>query len=60
MKKLAKTSTLRKLANDSRGAALVEYSLMLFLVLVVASVAMKSIGSKVTNALGSASATFGS
>jgi Flp pilus assembly pilin Flp len=53
MKKLAKTSTLRQLAKDSRGAAL-------FLILAVASVAMKSLGSKVTNALGSASAAFGS
>jgi Flp pilus assembly pilin Flp len=60
MKKLAKTSMLRKLASDSRGAAMVEYSLMLLLILVVASVGVKALGTKVTNALGTASAAFGS
>jgi Flp pilus assembly pilin Flp len=59
MKKLAKISAIRQLANDSKGATMVEYALMLFLILVVAAVAVKTLGSKVTTAVGSASTAFG-
>jgi Flp pilus assembly pilin Flp len=60
MKKLAKISSIRQLAKDSKGATMVEYALMLFLILVVAAVAVKTLGSKVTTAVGSASTAFGS
>jgi len=59
MKKLAKISSIRQLAKDSKGATMVEYALMLFLILVVAAVAVKTLGSKVTTAVGSASTAFG-
>jgi Flp pilus assembly pilin Flp len=59
MKKLAKISAIRQLAIDSKGATMVEYALMLFLILVVAAVAVKTLGSKVTTAVGSASTAFG-
>jgi len=60
MKKLAKISTIRQLAKDTKGATMVEYALMLFLILVVAAVAVKTLGSKVQTAVGSASTAFGS
>jgi Flp pilus assembly pilin Flp len=60
MKKLAKISAIRQLAQDTKGATMVEYALMLFLILVVAAVAVKTLGSKVTTAVGSASTAFGS
>ena len=41
MKKLAKISTIRQLAKDSKGATMVEYALMLFLILVVAAAAVE-------------------
>jgi Flp pilus assembly pilin Flp len=59
MNKLAKISRIRQLATDSKGATMVEYALMLFLILVVAAVAVKSLGSKVTSATGAASTAFG-
>lgn len=60
MKKLAKISTIRQLANDTKGATMVEYALMLFLILVVAAVAVKTLGTKVSTAVTSASTAFGS
>ncbi len=59
MNKLANVSKIRQLANDTKGATMVEYALMLFLILVVAAVAVKSLGSKVTSATGAASTAFG-
>ena len=58
MKKLAKISTLRQLANDSKGATMVEYALMLFLILVVAAAAVKTLGSTVNTAVGSGNSSF--
>jgi Flp pilus assembly pilin Flp len=58
MKKLAKPRKTRQLLRDCRGATMVEYSLMLFLILVVASLTVKSLGSKVNVAIGSAIAAF--
>jgi Flp pilus assembly pilin Flp len=59
MKKLAKISAIRQLAQDTKGATMVEYALMLFLILVVAAAAVKTLGSKVNTAVGSASTAFG-
>jgi Flp pilus assembly pilin Flp len=59
MKKLAKISTIRQLVNDTRGATMVEYALMLFLILVVAAVAVKSLGTKVSSTTTAASTAFG-
>ena len=58
MKKLAKISTIRQLANDSRGATMVEYALMLFLVLVVAGAAVKTLGTKVNTSVAAGSGQF--
>jgi Flp pilus assembly pilin Flp len=58
MKKLAKISTIRQLAQDSKGATMVEYALMLFLILVVAAVAVKALGSTVKTSVGAASSQF--
>lgn len=58
MKKLAKISTIRQLANDTKGATMVEYALMMFLILVVAAVAVKSLGSKVQTSVDASSTAF--
>ena len=60
MKKLANVSKIRQLAKDSKGATMVEYALMLFLILVVAAVAVKTLGSKVTTSVSAATTQFGS
>jgi Flp pilus assembly pilin Flp len=39
--------TFRKLARDQRGATMVEYAILLFLVLVVAAAVYRSVGKKV-------------
>jgi Flp pilus assembly pilin Flp len=59
MKKLAKISAIRQLANDTKGATMVEYALMLFLILVVAAVAVKALGKTVSTSTTAASAAFG-
>lgn len=41
---------MKKLTNKVRGASMVEYALLLFAVLIVAAVAIKSIGPKVSTA----------
>jgi Flp pilus assembly pilin Flp len=38
------SSSLRRLAADTRGASMVEYAIMLFLVMVVAAIAVRSLG----------------
>ena len=58
MKKLAKISTIRQLANDTKGATMVEYALMLFLILCVAALAVKALGAKVSTSVGSATNSF--
>ena len=46
------------LVRDRRGATMVEYALMLFLILVVAAVAVKALGSTVKTSVGAASSQF--
>ncbi len=58
MKKLAKISTIRSLAQDSKGATMVEYALMLFLILVVAAVAVKTLGSTVNSSVTAGNSAF--
>jgi Flp pilus assembly pilin Flp len=58
MNKLANVSKLRKLAKDSKGATMVEYALMLFLILVVAAIAIKTLGKTTTKAIDSANGSF--
>ena len=38
---------VRKLVRDKRGATMVEYALLLFMVLVIAAVVYRSVGKKV-------------
>lgn len=45
-----KNINLKKFLSDSKGASMVEYALLLFAVLIVAAVAIKSIGPKVSQA----------
>jgi Flp pilus assembly pilin Flp len=59
MNKLVKISKIRQLAKDTKGATMVEYALMLFLILVVAAVAVKTLGKTVNKAVDSASSAFG-
>ena len=58
MNKLTNVSKIRQLAKDSKGATMVEYALMLFLILVVAAVAVKALGSTVKTSVGAASSQF--
>ena len=58
MNKLANVSKLRKLAKDSKGATMVEYALMLFLILVVAAIAIKTLGKTTTKAVTDANGSF--
>jgi len=58
MNKLANISKIRQLAKDTRGATMVEYALMLFLILVVAAVAVKALGVKVDTATKATTSSF--
>jgi len=58
MNKLANVSKIRKLAKDSKGATMVEYALMLFLILVVAAIAIKTLGKTTTKAVDAANTSF--
>ncbi len=58
MKKLAKISAIRQLAKDTKGATMVEYALMLFLILIVAAVAVRALGKTVSSATTGASTQF--
>ena len=58
MNKLANVSKLRTLAKDSKGATMVEYALMLFLILVVAAIAIKTLGKTTTKAIANANTSF--
>jgi Flp pilus assembly pilin Flp len=51
-----KNINLKKFIQDTKGATMVEYALMLFAVLICAAVAMKAIGPKVA-AAGSSTVT---
>jgi len=58
MNKLANISKIRQLAKDSKGATMVEYALMLFLILVVAAAAIRILGTKVNTDIGTASSNL--
>jgi Flp pilus assembly pilin Flp len=58
MNKLTNVSKLRQLAKDSKGATMVEYALMLFLILVVAAIAIKTLGKTTKDAVDSANVQF--
>lgn len=52
------TKKFSKLVKDKRGATMVEYAILLFLILVVAAVVYKSVGNKVKDAGTSAANAF--
>ncbi len=58
MSKLAIQKKFSNLVKDKRGATMVEYAILLFLILVIASVVYKQVGSKVSGAGQSAAAQF--
>jgi Flp pilus assembly pilin Flp len=58
MNKLADVSKIRKLAKDSKGATMVEYALMLFLILVVCAGLVKALGGTTKNAIDNANTSF--
>jgi Flp pilus assembly pilin Flp len=47
-----------EVAKDSKGATMVEYALMLFLILVVAAIAIKTLGKTTKDAVDSANVKF--
>ena len=48
-----------QLIKDKRGATMVEYAILLFLVLVIAAAIFRYLGSSVSQAAGSATSQFG-
>jgi len=58
MNKLTNVSKIRQLAKDTKGATMVEYALMLFLILVVAALAVKALGTKVDTSVAKATSSF--
>jgi Flp pilus assembly pilin Flp len=58
MNKLAIQKKFSNLVKDKKGATMVEYAILLFLILVIAAVVYKQVGSKVSGAGGSAAAQF--
>ena len=54
MKNAKQVASIQRFLKDTKGASMVEYALLLFAVLIVAAVAIKSIGPKVSNAGSSA------
>jgi Flp pilus assembly pilin Flp len=59
MNKLAKVSKIRQLAKDSKGATLVEYALMLFLILLVAYIAVGRLGKSANDAISNSNTALG-
>jgi Flp pilus assembly pilin Flp len=51
---------LQALVHDKKGATMVEYAILLFLILVIAAAVYRSVGSNVSGAGSSASQQFGS
>jgi len=47
MNKMLKSNKFTKLIQDKRGATMVEYAILLFLILVIAAVVYKNVGSSV-------------
>jgi len=58
MNKLVKTNKFSKLIGDKKGATMVEYAILLFLILVIAAIVYKKVGSSVSGAGQSASQQF--
>ena len=52
------TRPLRSLLRDTRGATMVEYAIMLFLILVVAAVAVKTLGKTTRSGIDHAEGSF--
>jgi Flp pilus assembly pilin Flp len=58
MNKLAKSTKFSKLIQDKRGATMVEYAILLFLILVIAAVVYRQVGKNVSGAGTSAAQQF--
>lgn len=58
MNKIVKTNKFSKLIADKKGATMVEYAILLFLILVIAAAIYKSVGSSVSGAGSSAAQQF--
>jgi len=58
MNKMIKSNKFTKLMQDKRGATMVEYAILLFLILVIAAAVYKSVGSSVCGAGQSAAGQF--
>lgn len=58
MNKLVKSNKFSKLIKDKKGATMVEYAILLFLILVIAAVVYKKVGSSVSTAGTSAANQF--
>ena len=58
MNKMIKSNKFSKLLKDKKGATMVEYAILLFLILVVAYLAFKSLGSSVSSATQQANQSF--
>ncbi len=56
--KLERENKFRRLVRDQRGATMVEYAILLFLVLVTASVVYKNVGKKTREAGDKTTAQF--
>lgn len=58
MNKLIKSNKFTKLIQDKKGATMVEYAILLFLILVIAAVVYKNVGQSVSGAGTSAANQF--
>jgi Flp pilus assembly pilin Flp len=58
MNKLVKSNKFSKLLKDKKGATMVEYAILLFLILVIAAVVYKKVGQNVSSAGTSAANQF--
>jgi Flp pilus assembly pilin Flp len=58
MNKMIKSNKFSKLLADKKGATMVEYAILLFLILVIAAVVYKSVGKSVSTAGTSAYGQF--
>jgi len=58
MNKLVKSNKFSQLIKDKKGATMVEYAILLFLILVIAAVVYKSVGNSVKTAGTSAANQF--
>jgi Flp pilus assembly pilin Flp len=58
MNKMIKSSKFSKLLKDKKGATMVEYAILLFLILVLAAAIYKKVGQSVCTAGSSAANSF--